>query len=72
MKLMAGKSNEGGIEFLTLDFRDAFKQLHVTAERQQYMVFDRFSNERFLRTQHGLVRHRVWTSGMVSRSLKRG
>ena len=28
MKLMANKANGEGIDFLTLDFRDAFKQLH--------------------------------------------
>ena len=71
MKLMAGKSNEEGIEFLTLDFRDAFKQLHVTESERRYMVFDRFSNERFLRAQHGFIRHRVWTWYGVA-SLKRG
>ena len=38
MKLMANKSNEEGIEFLILDFRDAFKQLHMTESERLYMT----------------------------------
>ena len=38
MDLMANKSNEESIEFLTLDFRDAFKQLHVMKSERQFLT----------------------------------
>ena len=38
MKLMAGKANDEGIDFLTLDFRDAFKQLHVVESERPFLA----------------------------------
>ena len=34
MELLEHKNNNEGVEFLTLDFRDAFKQLHVVASEK--------------------------------------
>ena len=38
MVLLESKANHEGIEFLTLDFRDAFKQLHVVASERPYLA----------------------------------
>ena len=38
MELLEGKNNNEGIEFLTLDFRDAFKQLHVVASESRFLA----------------------------------
>ena len=38
MVLLENKANHEGIEFLTLDFRDAFKQLHVVASERPYLA----------------------------------
>ena len=38
MKLMANKSNEEGIAFLSLDFRDAFKQLHIMESERRFLT----------------------------------
>ena len=37
MKLMAIKTYEEGIDFLTLDFRDAFEQLHVVDTERPFL-----------------------------------
>ena len=45
MELLERKNNHEGVEFLTLDFRDAFKQLHVVPAASSrtgrcYLVWD--------------------------------
>ena len=64
MDLMANKSNEEGVEFLTLDFRDAFKQLHVMKSERQFLTGSAMNGFFVYNT---VVRHWVWTSGMVPR-----
>ena len=36
MELPEDRNNNDGVEFLTLDFRDAFKQLHVVASEKPF------------------------------------
>ena len=38
MELLERKNNNEGVEFLTLDFRDAFKQLHVVASERRFLA----------------------------------
>ena len=38
MEFVKGKANEEGIDFLSLDFRDAFKQLHVVKSERPYLA----------------------------------
>ena len=38
MELLEDKDNNEGVEFLTLDFRDAFKQLHVVASERPFLA----------------------------------
>ena len=38
MELLKGKANDEGIDLLTLDFRDAFKQLHVVKSERPYLA----------------------------------
>ena len=38
MELLERKNNREGVEFLTLDFRDAFKQLHVVPSERRFLT----------------------------------
>ena len=37
-ELLEHKNSNEGVEFLTLDFRDAFKQLHVVASERRFLA----------------------------------
>ena len=64
MVLLEDKANHEGIEFLTLDFRDAFKQLHVVASKRPYLAGAAMGG--FLLLPDCFIRRRFRSLGLVS------
>ena len=64
MELFNQQNINDGVEFLTLDFRDAFKQLHVVASERPFLAGSAYG--RFLFIQNGFVRSGIRTAGVVS------
>ena len=63
MALLGDKSNSEGLDLLTFDFRDAFKQLHVVASERPYLFWS--CDGRVLLLQNGVVRRWIWAFGVV-------
>ena len=64
MELLENKDNSEGVEFLTLDFQDAFEQLHVVASERPFLAGGRHG--RFLLTQNSVVWSGIRTTCVVS------
>ena len=63
IELLENKDNTESVEFLTLDFRDAFKQLHVVASERWFLAGAGYG--RFLLVQDSAVRGWIRTFGVV-------